>query len=155
MKKSILISVFFLLSVPGFLKAADFDFYGIKFGMEETEVDRIFKITSEYGVYEAQRPGHYMSKLFFRFDHNNRLFYIEAYYSLERNEKSVALSLAIKEKFETPIKQLYKDIEIKTDTYKDVSRYGTQEYMIMKLTSNPIRDEYVKCLKGNILNQMR
>ncbi len=155
MKKTILIFIFFLLLVPGFLKAADFYFYGITLGMEKTEVNGFFKITSEYGLHQAENPGHYMSKLFFGFDHKNRLFYIEAYYPLEGNEKGVALSLALKEKFETPIKQLHKDIEIKIDTYKDVSRYGTSQYIVMKLTSNPIRDEYLKYLKGDILDQMK
>ena len=83
------------------------------------------------------------------------MFYVEAYYLWESIERNYALALALKEKFEDPIKKSHKDIEIKMDTYKDASGQGISEYIVMKLTSKPLRSEYIDYLKLDILRKMR
>jgi hypothetical protein len=65
------------------------------------------------------------------------------------------LALALKEKFEDPIKKSYKDIETKMDPYKDVSGQETSEYIVMKLTSKSLRSEYIDYLRGDILRKMK
>ena len=147
--------IFFLIVVPAAIQAQDFNFYGVKFGMVKSEVERVFKIDSKYGTNKVENPGHYMDLLFFGFDHKNRLFYAEVYYHLKDNERNEALLLAVKEAFEDPIKTSYKDVEVKTDTYTDVSRYGTSKSLIMKLTSKSLHSEYISHLKSEILSKMK
>jgi hypothetical protein len=155
MKKAMLLLIFFAWSFPGVLKAADFDFYGVKFGMAKEAVEKVFKIETKHGSHEVENPGHYVNRLLLGFDHKNRLFYVEAYYLWESIEHNFALALALKEKFEDPVKRSYKDIEIKMDSYKDVSGHETSEYIVMKLTSKPIRNEYIEYLRTDILRQMK
>lgn len=155
MKKVILLITCFLILIPEMGKAQDFNFYGVKFGMAKSEVERVFSIKSEYGLHEVKNPGHYMNSLFLGFDHKDRLFYAEVYYQLEGNERDEALRLAVKEAFEDPINKLYKDVEVKIDTYTDVSRYGKSKSLVMKLTSKSLRSEYISNLKREILGLMK
>ena len=145
----------FLVLLPGILTAADFDFYGIRFGMAREAVEKVFKIDGTREGHEAENPGHYINKLSFGFDHRNRLFYIEAYYLWDSAEHNFALALALKEKFEDPVKRTYKNIEIKMDTYKEVSGQKTLDYVVMKLTSKRLRSEYIDYLRADILKQMK
>ncbi len=156
MKKVLWLFGFFLILAPEAPEAADFDFYGIKFGMAKEAVEKVFKVgVTKPGGYEAENPGHYMKKLYLSFDHKNRLFYIEAYYPWEDIEHNYALALALKERFEDPVKKSYKDIEIKTDSYKEASGQETIDYIVMKLTSRPLRREYIDYLRLDILKKMR
>jgi hypothetical protein len=155
MKKTIWLLGCFLILVPGILKAADFDFYGVRFGMTKEAVEKVFKMEDKSGGHEVENPGHYINRIYLGFDHKNRLFYVEAYYLWESIERNYALALALKEKFEDPIKTSHKEIEIKMDTYKDAGGQGTSEYIVMKLTSKPLRSEYIDYLKADILRKMR
>ena len=156
MKKVLLLLGCFLILLPGVLNAADFDFYGVRLGMAKEAVEKVFKmVTTQSGGYEVENPGHYIKRLYLGFDHKNRLFYIEAYYPWEDIEHNYALALALKEKFEDPIKKLYKDIETKTDPYKEVSGQETIEYLVMKLTSKHLRSEYIDYLRLDILKKMK
>lgn len=156
MKKTLWLLGFFLILAPGIPEATDFDFYGVKFGMAKEAVEKVFKMgATKPGGYEAENPGQYMKRLYLSFDHKNRLFYIEAYYPWEDIEHNYALALALKEKFEDPIKKSYKEIEIKTDSYKEVSGQETTDYIVMKLTSRPLRREYIDYLRLDILKKMR
>jgi hypothetical protein len=155
MKKTLLLLGCFLILFPGTLTAADFDFYGVRFGMTREAVEKVFRMDGKSGGHEVENPGHYMKKLFLGFDHKNRLFYIESYYPWEGMEHNYALALALKEKFEDPIKKSYKDIETKMDPYKDVSGQETSEYIVMKLTSKSLRSEYIDYLRADILRKMR
>ena len=155
MKKTIWLLGCFLILVPGILKAADFDFYGVRFGMTKEAVEKVFKMEDKSGGHEVENPGHYIHRIYLGFDHKNRLFYVEAYYLWESIERNYALALALKEKFEDPIKTSHKEIEIKMDTYKDAGGQGTSEYIVMKLTSKPLRSEYIDYLKADILRKMR
>jgi hypothetical protein len=155
MKRRVLFLVSFLLLFPGMLNAADFDFYGAKFGMTKEAVEKVFKMEFKNGGHEVENPGHYIHRIYLGFDHKNRLFYVEAYYLWESIERNYALALALKEKFEDPIKKSHKEIEIKMDTYKDAGGQGTSEYIVMKLTSKPFRSEYIDYLKADILKKMR
>ena len=156
MKKTLWFLGFFLILTPGIPEAANFDFYGVKFGMAKEAVEKVFKMgATKPGGYEAENPGHYMKRLYLSFDHKNRLFYIEAYYPWEDMEHNYALALALKEKFEDPIKKSYKEIEIKTDSYKEASGQETTDYIVMKLTSRPLRREYIDYLRLDILKKMK
>jgi len=156
MKKALGLLGCFLILTPGVLEAADFDFYGIKFGMAKEAVEKIFKMgTAKAGGYEAENPGHYMKKLYLGFDHKNRLFYLEAYYPWEDIEHNYALALALKEKFEDPIKKSYKEIETKTEPYKEAGGQETADYIVVKLTSRPLRREYIDYLRADILKKLR
>jgi hypothetical protein len=155
MKRTVLFLVSLLFLFPGMLKAADFDFYGVRFGMTKEAVEKVFKMEDKSGGHEVENPGHYINRIYLGFDHKNRLFYIEAYYLWESIERNYALALALKEKFEDPIKKSYKEIEIKMDTYKDAGGQGTSEYIVMKLTSKPLRSEFIDYLKLDILRKMR
>ena len=50
MKKSVWLVIGLAVIVPGLLEAAEFDFYGIKFGMEKKAVEKIFKMDSQIGA---------------------------------------------------------------------------------------------------------
>jgi hypothetical protein len=83
MKKTMWLLGCFLILVPGILKAADFDFYGVRFGMTKEAVEKVFRMDGKSGGHEVENPGHYIKKLYLGFDHKNRLFYIESYYPWE------------------------------------------------------------------------
>ncbi len=156
MKKTALLLSLFTFLLPSSLFAADFDFYGARFGMAKEVVEKVFKLSvTKSGGYEVETPGHYIKRLYLGFDHKNRLFYIEAYYPWEGMEHNYALALALKEKFEDPIKKLHKEIETKTDPYKDVSGQEVTEYIVLKLTSKPLRAEYIDYLRSDILKKMK
>ena len=156
MKKTVLPLIIFVFLFPGFLMAADFDFYGIRFGMTKDTVEKVFKLVmTKSGGFEAENPGHYIKRLYLVFDHKSRLFYVEAYYPWEDMEHNYALALALKDKFEDPIKKSYKYIETKMDPYKEVSGQEITEYIVMKLTSKPLRGEYIEYLRLDIIRKMR
>jgi hypothetical protein len=155
MKKILLLLGSVLILIPGILSAADFDFYGIQFGMTKEAVEKVFKIDGTKGSHEVENPGHYINKLYLGFDHKNRLFYIEAYYLWESMEHNFALALALKERFEDPIKKSHKEIEIKMDTYKEASGQKIADYIVMKLISKPLRSGYIDYLRTDILKQLK
>jgi hypothetical protein len=154
MRKVIYIFCFVILA-PAIANAQGFDFYGAKFGMLKEEVGKIFKLKTESGVDQAEDPQHNMRSLFFGFDHKDRLFLIEAYYPMSRNERDVALLLAIKERFEDPIKKNHRDIEIIVDKYSETSSYGTSKSLVMKIVSKPLQNEYISYLKAELLKAMK
>jgi len=156
MKKTVPLLIFSMFLFPGFLVAADFDFYGVRFGMPKESVEKVYKMAvTKSGGYEVENPGHYVKRLYLGFDHKSRLYYIEAYYPWEDIEHNYALALALKEKFEDPIKKSYKEIETKMDPYKEVIGQEATEYIVMKLTSKPLRGEYIEYLRLDILKKMR
>ncbi len=154
MRKWTFAFVFILVSCPTMAGAqAAFGFYGIRSGMEREQVKNIFFFASEYGTHKAANPRHGLSELFFGFDHKERLYFIEAYYDLPRNaEKKEALMAALREKFEEPIKQRYKDVEIKLDIY--TSSQGLS-HIVMSLKSRPLRNEYISHSKGEFVKEFQ
>ncbi len=140
---------------PAIVNAQGFDFYGAKFGMQKEEVGKIFAFRTEYGFHQAENPQHNMNSLFFGFDHKNRLFSIETYYGMGRNEEEKALLLAVKERFEDPIKRSHKDIEIVVDTYSETWGDGMAKSLVLKIVSKPLKREYINYLKGEILKKMK
>jgi hypothetical protein len=155
MKSRIIALAIIVLSIPVITFGADFDFYGVRLGNTKDEVGKVFSISSEYGVNVAKDPGHRISKLFFTFDNNNRLYNIEVYYALgNSNEENEALLQAINEVFTDPLKKR-NDIDVKTDTYTDISRYGNTKYIILNISSKKQSNDYVKYLKSRIIEKMK
>ena len=156
MKLFLTIILFLSMMCPTFLQAQDF--YGVKFGMLKPDVEKIFMIDSQSGLNQVKDPGHGMHSLFFHFDNNNRLYYIEAYYSVtNNNEENEALSLALNSKFIEPVKKLrlQQEIDVKIDTYKRAGEYNiSEELLILKMSSKPIRGQYVRYLKESLLKKM-
>lgn len=155
MNRVISIFVLIILVVPTISFSADFDFYGIKFGNTKEEVEKVFPFKSDYGTNKAEKPGHRISQLYFTFDNNNKLINMEIYYTLGgSNESNAALLDAISDKFTEPLKR-QQDIDIKTDNYTDVSKYGNTKYIILKISSKQLTNEYVKHLKSELLEKMK
>jgi len=155
MKFTITIITVCMLLAPIFSFGAEFDFYGVKFGYSKDEVDKVFSTNTKYGITEAEKPGHRINKLYFTFDNNNKLYNIEVYYGLgDSREMNEALLQAINEKITDPLKNNH-DIEVKSDTYTDVSKYGTYKSIVLKISSKIYSNEYIKHLKADILQKMQ
>ena len=134
------------------IKTEDFDFYGLRFGMERKQIESLYRVESKNGLNRVQNPGHHMDSLFLYFDYRKRLFRIEAYYKYNVNEEAIALSYALKEKFEDLIAKFYQDIEIKIETH---SKYESSQFFVMILTSKSIENDYIGFLKNEILMEMK
>jgi len=139
------------MAAQDIIQTKDLDFYGLRFGMERKQIELLYRIESKNGLNRVQNPGHHMDSLFLYFDHRKRLFRIEAYYKYNVNEEAVALSDALKEKFEDPIAKFYQDIEIKIEN----SKYDSSQFFVMMLTSKSIEDDYIGFLKNVILIEMK
>jgi len=156
MKLFLTVISFLFMMYPTFLQAQDF--YGVKFGMLKPDVEKIFTIDSQYRLNQVKNPGHGMNSLYLHFDNNNLLYYIEAYYALTNdNEENEALSLALNSKFIEPVKKLHlqQEIDVKIVTYKSVGEYNaSEEFVILKMSSKSIREQYVRYLKESLLKKM-
>lgn len=154
MKKIALTCFILMLFFPTLGFSDSFNFYGISFGNTKDEVGKVFKIKNEYGFHGTENPGHGIHKLYYGFDNNQKLFYLEIYYALgNSNEENEALILALDQRFMQPLKS-QPDIEVKIDTFTDTGRYGSGKYTIIKLTHKSIRNTYLDFLKKEWLRKM-
>ena len=144
-----------LLLSPMTVFGAEFDFYGIKFGNTKEEINKVFSITNVDGTNKAKEPEHKMDDLYFKFDNNNCLYQIEAYYILRSsNEENEALLQAIDEHFVIPLKK-QTEIKVITENYTYEGTYGSIKYYILKISSKKQTDDYVRYLKNKIIQEMK
>ncbi|OGV96844.1 MAG: hypothetical protein A2W53_00085 [Nitrospinae bacterium RIFCSPHIGHO2_02_39_11] len=154
MRKTIAIQIILLfLSFPSY--AADFEFYGIKFGMTKKDVKKIVPISSSSveGLYKTDKEiREEMDITFFSFDHNQQLYKILTSFKTTDNRKEVAAAmvLAIQEKFITPFLKST-DIEIKSE----LSNMGDEKYIALEITSKTLRDKYIEHLKSEMLKKLQ